>query len=169
MSAAASFRAAISRHLASRDMSRVIYGAIIGLALVLALQQHPPSATQAFGALVATAIAVGLADVYSEYVGAEARHQRAVTREELSGLFADAGWVAFGAGFPAVFLFLAAVGLIDDDTAFNLAKWTGLGLILTYGYVAGRLAGNPVARALLHSAWLGVIAGALIALKALLH
>jgi hypothetical protein len=32
-------------HLRSRQVSRVIYGAIIGLALVVALEAHPPRAS----------------------------------------------------------------------------------------------------------------------------
>lgn len=162
-------RGAIERHLGSRDVARVIYGAIIGLALVLALERHPPTAGEAIGALMGTAVAVGLAEVYSEYVGTEVRQRRPVRRRELRGLAADAGAVAFGAGFPAVFFILAAVGAIELDLAFTLAKWSGLGLICFYAFIAGRLAGSPVGRSLVHASALGLIAGALIALKAVLH
>jgi hypothetical protein len=68
-----------------------------------------------------------------------------------------------------VFFLLAAIGAFDIDTAFTLAKWTGLALISGYAFVAARLAGSPVPRALLHALVLGTIGGALIALKALLH
>ena len=33
-------------HLGSQQVSRVIYGSIIGLALVVALEVHPPTAAQ---------------------------------------------------------------------------------------------------------------------------
>src|SRR4051794_4320384 len=61
----------IEAHLESRDVARVIYGSIIGLALVLALQAHPPTAARTAGLLVGSAVAVGLAELYSEVVGAE--------------------------------------------------------------------------------------------------
>jgi len=77
--------------------------------------------------------------------------------------------VAFGAAFPATFFLLAAAGAIELDTAFDLAKWTGLGLICAYGYAASRLAGAGTHRALLHSGVLGLIGAGLITLKALLH
>lgn len=77
--------------------------------------------------------------------------------------------VAFGTAFPAVFFVLAAARTIELGTAFTLSKWTGLGLICGYGFLAARLAGAAVGRALLHAAVLGAIAGALIAFKALLH
>ena len=51
--------------------------------------------------------------------------------------------MAFGVAFPAVFFVLAALGAITIDTAFTIARWSGLGLIGFYGYVAGRLAGEP--------------------------
>jgi hypothetical protein len=74
-----------------------------------------------------------------------------------------------GAGFPAVFLLLAAAGALELDTAFNFAKWSGLGLICAYGYFAARLAGSRTLGALLHAAAVGAIGGVLILLKAVLH
>jgi hypothetical protein len=167
--AAAPLWRAIEAHLGSRDVARVVYGAIIGLALVVALEQHPPTAGQVVAALLATAVAMGLAEVYSEFVGAEARERRHLRRAEVRILAADAVAVAFGAGFPAAFFILAAAGAVELDTAFALAKWTGLVLICAYGFVAARLAGSGTGAALVHASALGVIAGALIALKALLH
>jgi hypothetical protein len=162
-------RDALEAHLGSRDVARVIYGAIIGLALVVALGQHPPTAVQTTAAIIATAVAVGLAEIYSEYVGVEARERRRPDRAQVRQLGIDALAVGFGASVPAVFFVLAVAGAIEIETAFQLAKWTGLGLICLYGFLAGRLAGSPVTRALAHASALGVIAGALIALKALLH
>jgi ABC-type microcin C transport system permease subunit YejB len=162
-------RRAIESHLGSGDVARVIYGSIIGLALVVALQDHPPSAATMASFLVGTAVAVGLAEVYSEYVGAEARTRRPVETTQLRQLLVDAAAVMFGAGFPAVFFVLAAAGALDIDVAFRLAKWSGLGLICAYAFVAARLAGAGRAGALVHAALLGVVGGALIALKSLLH
>lgn len=160
---------AVGAHLGSRDVARVIYGAIIGLALVVALGQHPPTSGQAVGAIIATALAVGMAEIYSEFVGTEARARRRVRRAELRALVRDAAAVTFGAGFPAIFFVLSATGAIEVDLAFTLAKWTGLALICAYGFLAGRLAGSTTTEALAHAAVLGLIGGALIAVKAILH
>jgi hypothetical protein len=162
-------RRALAVHFESHDVSRVIYGAIIGLALVVALEAHPPTAGQAVASIAGTAIAVGLAEIYSEAIGIEARTRRRVPRRRMRGIALDAGAVVFGAGFPVVFFILAAAGVFDVALAFTLSKWTGLGLIGAYGYVAGRLAGAGVRDALVHAAAVGAIGGALIALKALLH
>jgi hypothetical protein len=159
----------IETHLGSRDVARVLYGTIIGLAVVLALQAHPPGAAATAGLIVGTALAVGLAELYSEIVAAETRTRRPVGGPAMRALAKEAGAVVFGAGFPAVFFVAAAAGAIEDGVAFTLSKWSGLGLICGYGFLAARLSGAGIVRALVHSAAVGVIGGVLIALKAVLH
>jgi hypothetical protein len=162
-------RASVADHLGSRQVARVVYGAIIGLALVVALQDHPPAAGVMIGWLVGTAVAVALAEVYSEVVGIEASERHRVTRRQWTGLLDEAGAVAFGIAFPTVFFVLAAIGLLQVDAAFRWAKWSGLGLIGFYGFWAARFSGAPVNRALLQGALVALLGAALIALKSLLH
>jgi hypothetical protein len=159
----------LDAHLGSRDVGRVIYGAIIGLALVVAVQDHPPSAGVEAAILIGTAIAVGLAELYSEIVSTEARTRRRLERGQLRMMAGDGLAVVFGASFPAIFFALAAAGAISTGTAFTLSKWSGLGLIGCYGFIAARLSGSGVVRSLLHAAAVGLVGGALIALKAVLH
>jgi hypothetical protein len=162
-------RRAVEAHLASRQVARVIYGAIIGMAIVVSLEAHPPRPGVMVGTLLATAAAVGLAEIYSEVVGAETRNRRRVEREQVRHILDDVAAVAFGIAFPAVFFLLAAASVLDDDTAFTIAKWSGVGLISGYGFVAGRLAGAGRAASLVQALAVGLIGGALIAFKALVH
>ncbi len=162
-------RGAVAAHLESRDASRVIYGSVIGLALVVALESHPPTAGQTVAAVAGTAVAVGLAEMYSEVLGGEARTGLPVRGTQLRAVGLEALAVMFGAGFPTVFFILAAAGAFDVELAFKLSKWTGFGLLFAYGYVAGRLSGSGAGGAALHAAAIGAIGGALIALKSLLH
>ena len=159
----------IKSHLGSRQVARVVYGAIIGLALIVALQKHPPAAGTMIASLMGTAVAVGLAELYAEMVGIETRERHRIRRDQLGELRDDSLAVAFGVAFPTVFFLLAVLGAIELDTAFDLAKWTGLGLIGFYGFVAARYAGAPVSRALIQGAGAAAIGGALIAFKALVH
>ena len=121
------------------------------------------------GSLVATAVAVGLAELYSEIVGTETRTHHRVERRDLAEMGDDALAVGFGVAFPAVFFILAALHVLSLDTAFSVARWSGLGLIGGYGYAAGRLAGQGQVACLIQAAAVAAIAGALIAVKALLH
>jgi hypothetical protein len=162
-------RRAILAHLGSEDVSHVIYGSIIGLALVQALKGHPPKPAVVAGLLFGSAVAVGLAEAYSEIIAAEARTRQPVRGERIRDVVRQAAAVVLGAGFPAVFFLLAAAGAMRTQTAFRVATWTGLALIVAYGYLGARLSGSRVPAALLKAAAVGVIGGILIGLKALLH
>ena len=159
----------ITHHLMTRQVARVIYGAIIGMALIVVLEDHPPPPGRIAGELVATAVAVSLAELYSEIVAAEGRAARRLTRAELLEILETALGVAFGIVFPAVFFVLAAAGTMQVDTAFTAAKWSGVGLIAFYGFSAARLAGTRLAGALLQAFAVGAIGVVLIVLKALVH
>ncbi len=162
-------REAIATHLGSRQVSRVLYGSIIGLALIVALEVHPPGAGAIAASLVATAIAVGLAELYSEIVGTETRTRTRVERQQIIDILDEIAAVAFGVAFPGVFFLLAALGAIDRDAAFTIAKWSGLGLIAAYGFAAARLTGDTVPRSLRRAAIAGLIGAFLITIKALVH
>jgi hypothetical protein len=142
---------------------------IVGLALVVVMQAHPPSIGAIVTSLIATGVAVALAELYSEIVGTSARLRRRIEGHLLRDALSDAVAVAIGVAFPAVFFLLAAAGLIELDTAFSLAKWSGLGLIAFYGYCAARLSGAGVPGSLLQAAAVGALGAILIAIKALVH
>jgi VIT1/CCC1 family predicted Fe2+/Mn2+ transporter len=162
-------RRAIEAHLGTEQVGRVIYGAIIGLALVLVMEQHPPSAGVVAGSLIASGVAVGLAELYAEVVGTETRTRHRVRREHMAEIADDVVAVFFGISFPAVFFFLAAAGVMELHTAFGWAKWSGLGLIGFYGYAAARLAGAGPVTCVIQAVSAALIGGALIAVKAVLH
>ena len=162
-------REAIAAHLGSRQVSRVLYGSIIGLALIVALEAHPPGAGTVAAALLGTAVAVGLAELYSEIVGTETRTRARLGRRQVVELLDEVGAVALGIAFPAAFFVLAALGVFDVDTAFDVAKWSGLALITAYGFAAARLTGATVLGSLLRAGIAALIAAFLIVLKALVH
>ena len=162
-------RASLEAHLGSRQVAKVVYGSIIGLALVVALEKHPPPAAVMVVWLLGTAVAVGLAEIYSEVVGVETSQRHKVTRSQFRHFLEDAGAVAFGVAFPAVFFVLAALGVLPVQTAFTVAKWTGIGLIGFYGYLAARASGTAAHHAVVRGALVALVGAGLIALKALVH
>ena len=162
-------RAILETHLGSRAVGRVVYGSILGLTLVVALDDHPPAAPVMAAWLLLSAVTVARAEVYSDVVGVETSQRHRVTRRQLGHMFDQAGAVAVGVGLPAVFFLAATIGWIELDAAFTIAKWSGLGLIGCYGYWAARLAGAPVSRALLQALLVAAVGGLIIVVKALLH
>jgi hypothetical protein len=119
--------------------------------------------------LLATAVAVGLAELYSELIGFETSRHRKAGRAELREIGSDIAAVAFGIAFPAVFFLLAVLDFLEEETAFTLAKWTGVGLIGLYGFAGARLAGSSLHVSLAKAALVALIGAALIGLKALVH
>ena len=162
-------RTSLEQHLGSRQVGRVVYGAIIGLALTVAIENHPPKPGVMAVWLLGTALAVGLAEVYSEVVGTETSTRRPVSRPQLGHMAEDALAVGFGVAFPAVFFLLSAFGLFEVATAFSIAKWTGLGLIGFYGYWAARFAGAARHQAVVKGVLVALVGAGLIVLKSLVH
>lgn len=158
-----------AEHFSSEQVARVIYGAIVGLALVVALEPHPPAAAAMGAILVTTAIAVALAELYSDVVGTRIRIRGPLGKARRREVGEEVVAVAVGTAFPAVFFVLAAADVIELDTAFGLAKWSGLGLIGFYGFAAGRLSGADVGKSLLHALAVGAIGVAVIVVKSLVH
>src|SRR6476619_3637827 len=114
-------------------------------------------------------LAAGLAELYSDIVGTEARTRARLDRRQKSDAIVESIAVAVGAAFPAVFFVLAELGAMDRDAAFDAATWSGLGLITAYGFAAARLTGATLLGSLCRAAVAGAIAALLIAVKALLH
>ena len=162
-------RASLQQHLGSRQVARVVYGSIIGMALVVAIESHPPKPSVMAVWLLGTALAVGLAEIYSEVVGTETSTRQPVARHQLRHMYEDAAAVAFGVAFPAVFFLLSALGVMEVERAFTIAKWTGLGLIGFYGFWAARFAGAPTHRALFKGLLVALVGAGLVALKAFVH
>jgi hypothetical protein len=159
----------LGAHLGSRQVSRVVYGAIIGLAVIVAMEEHPPSSGVVAATLLGTAVAVGLAELYSDVVGIETRMRRPVRRAELRDAMHNVLAVGFGIAFPIAFFLLAAVHLIGEDTAFTIAKWSGVGLLGFYGFCGARLAGKGLSTSAFRALAAGLTGALLVALKALLH
>jgi hypothetical protein len=131
----------VTAHLSSEQVSEVVYGTVI--------------------------VAVGLAELYSELIGARVRGE--VGERHRGAIASNVVAVVAGAAFPAVFFVLAAVDLIELSTAFSVAKWSGLGLIALYGFWAARLGGARHGRAFMYAAGVAAAGALVIGVKALVH
>ena len=142
---------------------------MIGLALVVALEAHPPAAGATAVTIVTTAVAVGLAELYSELVGARVRLRGPCRRSTgaRSPPTSSRSWPA--PAFPAVFFLLAAVACWSSTRRSRSPSGAGLGLIALYGFWAARLGGASHGRSLVHAGAVALIGAFVIALKALVH
>src|SRR4051812_1536155 len=134
-------RRSVEAHLGSPDVAHIIYGAIIGLALVEALAKHPPPSGAVAATLFGSAIAVGLAEAYSELVAADARTHRPADRGRLRLVARESSAVVFGAGFPAAFFVLAAARVIPPAAALPPPEWARRRVIVGLRVLGARASG----------------------------
>lgn len=157
------------RRVEGHYAARSIYGSIVVLALLLALDSHPPPPLQAAGLVAGTVLVVLAAEAFAENLGAELDLGRRTTWEERIKRFHDLAAMTVAAEAPVAILLLAWVGVLEEETAFRLARWSTLTLLLVGGYLARRVAGGS----LLSAAGSGLLVfglGVLVSvLKSLLH
>jgi hypothetical protein len=142
---------------------------VIVLAVVVALDDTAVSGGDALASIVGAAVATVLAELYAEYLGDTIREGRRPTRAEERAVIRNVtvGFVA--AILPAAFFVLALLDVIELNTAFTIATWTGLGIVGTYAFAANRLAGLTVVSSLLSGTGFVVIGAILIAIKSVVH
>lgn len=136
----------ITANINGHRVSKTIYGTIIILVVILAMEDHPPSIPGTFATVIMTGLGVAIAEWYSDYIGKTIEEHHILNAAERRRIAKDISAVMTGAWFPLPFIILAWVGLISIDFAIDLAKWTMVGVLLFYGYVASRLAGHDQLR-----------------------
>ena len=153
-------------HSEGHYVARSVYGTILVLALLLALQEHPPEPLRAAILVAGTLLAVLGAETYADLLGMEIDLGRPVTGEERRRKMRELGVVTAAAEGPVAVFLLAALGVIDDDVAFRLAVWLTIGVLFLAGFFARWLAGRSVLSSLFSA---GVIGGIGVALAVLKH
>jgi len=135
----------------ARHADRAIYVLIAVMAMTVALEGVETRPGRALGAVIATAVALTLAELFADRVGISIRKGRQATeaerqeehREALTGLAVVAIPISF----------------------FVLAQWAGFGILAIYSYVASRASGGSRMRSIVGAVGLTAIGGALILLN----
>ena len=163
-------RASLEQHLGSRQVGRIVYGSIIGMALLVAIEGHPPRPGVMAVWLLGTALAVGLAEVYSDVVG---------TRPARGGRSRAGTWGTW----PRTPSRSASASPSRPSSSCSSAlgrhrhrarrsrsrSGPALGLIGFYGFWAARFSGAAPHVALLKGVLVALIGAGLILLKSLVH
>jgi hypothetical protein len=127
-------------------VSKTIYGTIIILVMIVTLEDHPPSPLGVAATVVLTGLGVALAELFSDLIGKSIEERHSLTRAERREVFIDISAVMTGAWLPLPFIILALFGVFSIDYAIDLSKWTLVGVLMFYGYVASRLSGHSLLR-----------------------
>ena len=156
-------------HRTAERAARAVYGTIIALAIIATLEGGSAGAGEIIAAVVGGVIAAQLAELYAGYLADVIREQRHPTRAELRAAATDSAAGTVAACVTAVPFVLAAAGAIELETAFDIAFWAGLGVLVGYTLLANRLAGLRGLQSAIAAAVVLVIGLALVALKAFVH
>lgn len=136
---------------------KAVYGIIIALAIVITLDAHPPSALEAEATILLGALAVAMAEFYSETLQLRIESRRRATRQEMSEIARHVGTVLVGGLLPLPVFLLVPLGVMSIEGAFTFVKWMLVTLLFVYGYVAAQVGGAGVR----WSMFLGMMTGSI--------
>ncbi len=91
-----------------------------------------------FGTLFA-AVAIVLAEVYSEILGKTIRNKRKLSRAERKEIAQDSLAIVSVSFWPSVIFLLSYLGLYSVHSAFNISYSLLLAVLFIFSYWAGRL------------------------------
>lgn len=150
-------------------VAKAIYGLITVLAVVLVMEEHPPTAWIAAGTLFGTVLVVALAETYSKTIAEIIAGQRRLDRQEIIEIWQDTRPILLSANLPTLVILLSAAGLYSMQTALLIAKYAIYLALFCYGLQVAHLLHASRWRILLSGLFTAGL-GALIGLmKFLLH
>ena len=154
--------------LVGHRAGKVVYGIIIALAIVITLEAHPPGALEAEITILLGAVAVAIAEFYSDVLQTRITERRGVTREEMHRIGRHIGAVLVGALLPLPVFLLVSLGVLNIDAAFDLVKWMLVAVLFAYGFIAAQIGGAGTLRSLMLAGILGSTGLIVVLVKAAL-
>ncbi len=159
----------MNRERIAERAARAVYGTIIGLAVILALEETGAGANDVTAATVGAVIAAALAELYAQYIGAEIRERRPPAAAEIWAVAIDTAAGTLAALIPVIPFVLAELGALDRESAYDIAPWLGVGVLVAFAALANRFVGLTGGRNAVVTAVALAVALVLIGLKALVH
>jgi hypothetical protein len=156
-------------NVSSTFVARAIYGLITVLAVLQTMELHPPEAWRGAVSIFGTTLAVALIEVYAEAIGELLGRRGRLARTDLAHFWEDASPVIVGAQGPTIILLLSALGLMDVETAIDVAQVVAFVTLFAYGWHIGENLGVSVFRRLLSGLALVAIGSILVVIKAAFH
>lgn len=155
----------IIKNISGHRVAKTIYGTIIILVVIVSIEDHPPTIVGTVATVIMTGLGVAMAEWYSDFIGKTIEDHHMLTSAERRKIVKDISAVMTGAWLPLPFLAVAWFGIISIDLAIGLAKWTMIGVLLFYGYVASRLIGHGHVRSFAFAVGASVIGIVIVLFK----
>jgi hypothetical protein len=154
-------------HLA---VARSVYGLLIVMTVLEAMELHPPHPGWAGPELlVGTVLAVALAEVYADLIAGMFVHHKRPSRTELGLTGREAAPLLIGAPLPIGVLVLSALGLVEIRHAIDAAQIVAYATLLVVGWRTARQLDARLPARVVGGLTLAAIGFLLVALKAAFH
>jgi hypothetical protein len=150
-----------------RHADRAIYVLIAVMAVTVALEGVEDRPGKVLAYAIGAAIALTLAELFSDRIGISIRSGRRANAEELRHAYREALTGLVVVAVPIAFFVLAVLDAIELHAAFILSQWSGFAILAVYSFIASRAVGNSTLGSLARAAALTTVGGALILLNAL--
>ena len=129
----------IDRTFDKNFVSKAIYSSITIIAVLLVMEEHPPSARIAAATLFGAVLVVAIAETYSVTIAEIIAGQKRLDRQEISAIWQDTRPILIMANIPTLVILLSGAGLYSMDTALLIAKLTMYLALFVYGLQIGHL------------------------------
>jgi hypothetical protein len=151
-------------------VARSIYGLITVLAVLEAMEHHPPSAAWR-GAVIlfGTTLAVALVEAYADSIAEMIARGGGLSRADMIEIGHDVAPVLIGAQGPTVVFVLAALGLFSVERAIDIAQTVAFVSLFGYGWRIGKLLHEQRHKQLISGLILVAIGGLVVGIKAAFH
>lgn len=137
--------------------SMAIYGSLALMAVLVAIENHPPAPLQIAAQLFGVTLAIAVAKAYAEVIADTLHRGRRLTTGEWREILRKVLPVLFAAQGPTIVMLMSAFGLFSVAAAIELSKTPVLVLLFVYGLRVAQL---------LHSNRLIQIASGLVIMSA---
>ncbi|GHC80066.1 hypothetical protein [Streptomyces flavofungini] len=149
--------------------ARGVYGCIVVLSILLALEDYPPPAFETALLLAATLTGIVAAEAFASLIGQEVERGRPPTRAEWRRTVAERSAAFTAVVAPLLFFVLAGFGLFAERLAFTLSRWVTLILLFVFCCAARGLSGRSRTNALLTGTAAAAVGVVLANFKSLTH
>jgi hypothetical protein len=150
-------------------VAKAIYGLITVQALLVVMEEHPPTPLSGAMTLLGATLAVALIDTYSEIIAEALAQKHMVSRDEVREILRSVSPVLVGSQAPTLMFLLSAIGLWSVEQAIQLAQLVTFLFLFVFGVQIGRLLHTHWLRQVLSGIFLVAVAGMIVGVKILFH
>jgi hypothetical protein len=150
--------------------ARAIYGTILVMAVISGLSHDEDiGSAKLIAAVAATTLVFWIAHVYAEILGRRLEGEGQFAWESIRAVMRGEWPIVEAALLPVLALLVGVVGIVDTDTAVNIAIGAGVVELFAWGIAAGRKLELSTGATIVAGVVNGALGLVIVLLKVLVH